>query len=65
MFQFVPLTPCAVAEQHWTESGPIFVIPALEIFVCIDKMPSQSSVLQSKQTQLSELFLYKGDTPIP
>lgn len=54
MSQFVPIAPCAVAEQHPRESGSIFVMPALEIFVCIDKMPSQSSLLWSKQAQLSE-----------
>lgn len=49
VFQFVPLVPCTVTEHHYKEPGSIPLTPALEIFVYIDKAPSQLPLPQAKQ----------------
>jgi len=40
------------------ESGPILLTPALKRFVGIYKVPSQPSLLQAKQAQLPQPFLF-------
>ena len=57
MLQFVPIAPCPIAGHHWQESGPILLTPTLKIFIGIYKVPSQSSLLQAEQVQLTQLFL--------
>ena len=49
MLQFVPIAPCPVTGHHWKEFGPILLTPILEIFVSIYKVPSQPSLLQTKE----------------
>lgn len=59
VFQFVPIAPYPVAGHQWKESGPILLTPTIDIFVRIDKIPSQSFLLQGKQTQLSQPVLIR------
>lgn len=55
---FVPIDPYPVAGHHSEESVPILLTPALQIFVCIDMVLSQS-FLQAKQAQLPQLSLLR------
>ena len=57
LLQFVPVAPCPVAGHHWKESGPVLLTPTLQIFVGIDKVPSQPSLLQAEQAQLPQPLL--------
>ena len=57
MLQFVPIAPCPVTGYHWKELGPILLTPTLQIFISIDKVPSQPSLLQAEQAQLPQPFL--------
>ena len=57
LLQFVPVAPCPVTGHHWKESGPVLLTPTLQIFICIDKVPSQPSLLQAEQAQLPQPFL--------
>jgi len=59
MLQFVPVAPCPVDGHHWKESGPIFLTPTLKILIGINEIPSQPSLLQAKQAQLPQPFLWK------
>lgn len=49
--------PHPVARQHRKESGTIFMTLTPEIFTCINELPSQSSLLQTKQAQLPQGLL--------
>ena len=57
--QFVPIAPCPVTGDHWKELIPILLTPTLQIFVGIYKIPSQPSLLQAEQAQLSQPFLVR------
>jgi len=57
LLQFVPVAPCPVSGHHWKESGPVLLIPTLQIFIGISKVPSQPSLLQAEQAQLPQPFL--------
>ncbi|PKU38679.1 rna-directed dna polymerase from mobile element jockey-like [Limosa lapponica baueri] len=46
-------------RHHREESGFILLTPALQILISIDEVPSQSSLLQAKQTQVSQPFLIR------
>ena len=55
--QFVPVTPSPVTGHRCKEPGPVLLTLALEIFVCIDKIPPpQPSLLWAKQAQCSQPF---------
>ena len=41
LLQFVPVAPCPVAGHHWKEFGPILLMPTLEIFIGIYKVPKK------------------------
>ena len=41
------------------ESGPVLLTPTLKIFIGISKIPSQSLLLQAKQSQLPQPFLIR------
>ena len=55
-FQVVPI-PSSVTQNHRKESGPIHFTPALEIFISIDKIPSQ--LHHAEQPQVSHSFLIR------
>jgi len=55
-FSLCPL-PLVLLLGTTEESGPILLTPTLEIFLSIDEIPSQLSLLQAKQAQLPQLFL--------
>ena len=63
MLQFVPVAPCPVTGHHWKESGPILLTPTLQIFRGISKVPSQPSLLQAEQAQLSQPFPRRATKP--
>lgn len=48
VFKYLPVSPCPVAEHHWKDSGPMLLTTALKIFMSIDKIPSQLSLVQAK-----------------
>lgn len=56
VFQFVLIVPCSVAGHHWKGFAPILLTPALKIFLCIDKIFSQHSLLQAGQAQPPQSF---------
>lgn len=49
------IAPHPVAGHHEFDTMPL--APAFEIVICIDEIPSQSFLLQTKQAQLSESLL--------
>lgn len=49
VFRYMPVSPCPVAEHHWKESGCVLLTSALKIFVSVDKIMAQSSLLQAKR----------------
>lgn len=53
VFQFVAVAPYPVAGHLQKESGALFLTPTLKILICIDKIPSQSSLHHAKPAQLS------------
>ncbi|KAK4830703.1 hypothetical protein QYF61_012872 [Mycteria americana] len=57
VFQFVPIASCPVTGHHQIQPGSVFSTPSLQVFIYIDKMSPQPSLLQAQQSQLSQPFL--------
>lgn len=57
VFQFVLTTPCPVTGQYCKAIGPIHLTPTLQIFLSIDDIPSQASLFQTEEFQVSQPFL--------
>lgn len=64
LFQFVSPAPCSVIGLHRQEPGPICLTPTLLVFISIDNILSQPSLLQAEQPQVSA-FPHTGDAPGP
>jgi len=65
VFQFVPIALYRVTGHHWKEPGPIHLAPTHQIFIGIDKIPSQSYLLQAEQPQVSQPFLLREMLQVP
>lgn len=47
---------CSAAGQHQKEPVTVCFIPSLQIFVYIDEIPSDPSLLQAKESHFSQSF---------
>lgn len=59
VFHFMVIAAPSVTEHYQKESGINFLAPTLEIFMCIDEIPSHAS----PEAQLPQSLLIKRDTP--
>ena len=59
MFQFVPVVPYPITGHHQKDPDPIVLTSTLQIFPRLEKIPSQSSLLQAKLSQVSQPFLIR------
>jgi len=57
VFHFVPTTSCPVTGHHWKAPGSVVLAPSLQVFIYIDKIPPEPSLLQAEESQLSHLLL--------
>jgi len=57
VFQFVPVASGPVTRHHWKEPGPVVFAPSLQLFLDIGEIPPEPSLLQVKQSQISQSFL--------
>ena len=46
VFQFIPIASGPVTGQCWKEPGSFFFAPSLQLFICIDKISPEPSILQ-------------------
>lgn len=44
LFEFLAIATCPVTGHHWKEPGTILLAPTLEIFICINEIPSHPSL---------------------
>jgi len=63
VFQFLLIVPCTTVVHHWKESAPTDLTFAPEIFINIDEIPSQPSLLQAEQAHGWETFPRQRDAP--
>jgi len=59
VFQFVLIASCPDADHHWKWSDPIHLPPVIQVLVNVDKIPSQPSLSQAEQPQVSQPFLIR------
>jgi len=57
VFQAVLTASGSVTGHHWKEPGSVCFTPSLQVFIYIDKIPTEPSLLQAEQFQLSQPFL--------
>ena len=57
VLQFVPIASGPVTGHHWKVPGSICFTLSLQVFICIDEIRPEPSLLQAEQSQLSWPFL--------
>lgn len=56
VFQFEPSTSGSVAGHHWPEPGFILCAPSLQVFIYIDEIPPEPSLLKAEHSHLPQPF---------
>jgi len=57
VLQFVHIASRPVTGHHRKEPGSIFFTPSIQVFIYIDEILPELSLLEPKQSQLSQCFL--------
>ena len=59
VFHFLPVALCSIAARHGKESAPINLTLVLQVFIDSYEIPSQPSLLQTEESQLSQIFFVR------